>query len=162
MSRDYDVPHVESTGDWPQAIGLRNTMLLRTLTAGISYFAVVFAAGFVLGTLRLTLLAPVLGGLLAVLVELPFMLIISWFASHRITVIVSVPQRRTARIGMGAIAFALLMVAELALGLSVFQRTVREFFEAFATLEGVFGLVGQIAFALIPLAQTRKVAGSAT
>ena len=55
----------------------------RVLKAATAYFALVFAAGFVLGTLRTLWLAPALGPMLAVAAELPVMLGVSWLACGR-------------------------------------------------------------------------------
>jgi hypothetical protein len=46
--------------------------------AGSTYFGLVLALGFALGTLRVLALAPYLGPTGAVLVELPIMLAASW------------------------------------------------------------------------------------
>jgi len=53
-----------------------------SLKAGLHYFAIVFVAGFILGALRVTTIAPWLGETAAVAFELPFMLLISWIASR--------------------------------------------------------------------------------
>ena len=51
---------------------------------------------------------------------------------------------------MGALAFALLMLAETALGLSLFGRSMTEILAPMATLPGLVGLAGQIGFGLVP------------
>ena len=79
--------------------------------AGAAYFAVVFAAGFVLGTVRVLLLIPRLGALTSVLLELPLMLAISWMACGWALRRFRVPPRIPPRLTMGATAFALLMLA---------------------------------------------------
>jgi hypothetical protein len=56
---------------------------------------------------------------------------------------------------MGALAFAFLMAAEVALGLWAFGRTAGEIAAGMATREGRLGLAGQIVFALLPLAALR-------
>lgn len=123
--------------------------------AGFFYFAVVFAAGFVLGTLRVLVVAPVFGEIGAVLIELPIILAISWFACSLIVQRLSVPPRVSDRALMGAGAFVLLMMAELALSVVIFGRSPAEFANSLATLPGALGLAGQIAFATFPLLQSR-------
>ena len=51
------------------------------LRAAIAYWAVVFALGFVLGTVRTLWLAPAIGVTVATAVELPIMLAASWWAA---------------------------------------------------------------------------------
>ena len=115
------------------------------------YFGIVFAAGFALGTLRTLVLAPRFGALWAVLLELPVMLVISWWACGRVVTRFEVPPRFGSRAAMGAIAFAFLMLAELALSVSLFGRSTSEYAADLMTPHGLVGLGGQVAFALIPL-----------
>ncbi len=124
---------------------------IRALKAGVAYFAIVFAAGFVLGTARVLLFVPLLGELPATLLELPLMLAISWLVCGRLVNRFQVPQRIPARALMGAVAFILLMIAELILSLTIFKRPVQDFTNELATPQGMLGLAGQIAFALMPL-----------
>ena len=63
------------------------------LVAGALYFIVLFAAGFVLGALRVLWLAPQLGVLLALLIELPIMLVFAWFAALALARRCEVPPR---------------------------------------------------------------------
>src|SRR5690348_6237733 len=53
--------------------------MLVSIIAGALYAAVAFLIGFIFGTLRLMVLVPVLGDLTAVLLELPLILLASWF-----------------------------------------------------------------------------------
>jgi hypothetical protein len=57
---------------------------------------------------------------------------------------------------MGAVAFVLLMAAELGLSVFAFGRTVGEHLDTFRTAGGAAGLAGQIVFALLPLAYPTK------
>ncbi len=123
------------------------------LRGGFLYFAIAFAAGFVLGTLRILVLAPLIGELAAVALELPVMLLVSWFACGGLVRQFSVPALAFPRLAMGALAFGLLMLAEIALSVLAFGRSGAEYLALLQTPSGLLGLSGQIAFAFIPLWQ---------
>ncbi len=117
------------------------------VTPAFAYALPVFAAGFVLGALRTLWLAPMVGPLAAVAMELPVILAVSWFVAGAVLRRWSLP--RAERLVMGAIAFVILMACEAGLSLG-FGRTLRDFAADMATAHGALGLAGQIAFALIP------------
>ncbi len=131
------------------------TFIPTIVKAGAAYFAIVFAAGFVLGTLRTLFLAPRLGELFAVVLELPVMLAVSWVACGWVLVRFTVPSDTGPRLGMGGVAFGLLMLAELALSVGVFGRSVSEYADALATPHGLIGLGGQVIFGLLPWVRAR-------
>jgi hypothetical protein len=54
------------------------------VSAALRYFGLIFALGFLLGTVRTLLLAPATGATAAVLIELPVMLGASWLAARPI------------------------------------------------------------------------------
>lgn len=117
--------------------------------AGAAYFALVFALGFVLGTIRVLWLAPMVGETNAVLAELPVMLAASWFAARWL--LGGSHASLSERAMMGALAFALLMGAELALGVLAFGESPRERLTGLTHMPGPIGLAGQIAFGLMPV-----------
>jgi len=122
----------------------------KAVRAGFAYFAVVFAFGFAFGAFRTIVVAPTVGELTAVALEVPFMLALSWIASRWLIGRLGVDAGVSARLTMGGVAFALLMVAEL--GLSVLLgRTLTEHFGAYRHAPGILGLAGQVAFAAFPL-----------
>jgi hypothetical protein len=123
------------------------------LKAGAAYFALVFAAGFALGTVRVLALVPRLGEFNAVLIEVPVMIAISWFACAFLIRRMAVPATVPARLLMGALAFALLMAAETAVSVLAFGRTVSEHFATYQTARAQVGLAAQAVFALLPLVQ---------
>jgi hypothetical protein len=127
----------------------------RMIAEGSAYFALVFAAGFLLGALRVLVLAPRLGEGAAVLVELPAMLAFSWIACARVVRWRDVARDAGQRLGMGGIAFALLMAGEAALAVLGFGRTLPEHVAGYLAPERATGLGAQIAFALIPLVQAQ-------
>tara|TARA_R110000868_G_scaffold58025_6_gene178993 strand:+ start:9832 stop:10242 length:411 start_codon:yes stop_codon:yes gene_type:complete len=123
------------------------------IKAALVYFFAVFAAGFLLGTVRVLFLVPKLGELPAVLLEIPLILTISWFVCRMVTTRVPVGEGIGARLAMGANAFVLLMVVEWALGVFAFGRSPAEIAAAYGEAAGLIGLMGQVGFALIPLLQ---------
>ena len=122
--------------------------------AAVVYFAFVFVAGFLIGTIRVFLIVPLWGELRAVLVETPIMLAVSWLVCGSITRRYDV-RGRQAGLAIGAGAFALL-AAELGLSLLVFGRAPLDFLRAFGTAAGSVGLAGQVAFALMPLLRSGR------
>jgi len=123
------------------------------LRAGVVYFLAVFAAGFVLGVLRTLFVAPRIGVLAAVAVELPIVLGVAWWVSARLQRGSSLTSRDAAV--MGGTAFVLLMLAEASLSIALFGRTFAEHLSLYADADHQLGLAGQIAFALIPMVQVR-------
>ena len=115
----------------------------------LAYVATVFAAAFALGVLRVLVVAPRLGELAAVALEVPVVLGLSWLVAGRVL-------RRWPlagpgpRLAMGALAFACLMALELILATRLFGRPLDAVFSDMATLPGLVGLAGQIGFALVP------------
>lgn len=117
---------------------------------GFVYFAIVFAAGFALGTVRTLWLAPAIGSLAAVAIELPFMLAASWMACGwclRRFSISDLGQRAR----MGALAFLFLMAAEASLAVGIFGLSLDAYAAGLLTAAGMLGLTGQLVFAAMPL-----------
>ncbi len=119
--------------------------------AGVAYFAIAFAIAFVLGALRVLFVAPRVGEFAAVLIEVPIMLTVSWLVCGWVLNRIAVPASIGARLAMGAVAFALLMAAEFALGIYGFGNTAGEIVSSFARLPAQLGLAGQVGFALMPV-----------
>ena len=118
------------------------------LKPALAYFATVFMAAFALGALRVTLIAPQIGALAAVALEVPLILGLSWVVAGR--VLRRWPLTSSAALAMGALAFILLMLAELALAYTLSGQTPSAYAATFLTGPGALGLAGQTAFALIP------------
>jgi hypothetical protein len=118
---------------------------MQAVRAGVAYFALVFAAGFVLGALRLLLVVPAVGALAAVLVEAPMILALAWLVAGRLPTRFAVPARLAERLVMGGLALALLFAAErlLGAGLGTWQSPL-------ASTAGRVGLAAQVAFGSFP------------
>ena len=116
--------------------------------AGAAYWALIFALGFVLGTVRTLWGAAALGEGNFILVEVPVMLAASWLAARWLVARFGIASRGAA-MGMGALAFVLLMVAEMALTAALGGNVARWIAGLFAP-PGLYGFLGQIAFGLMP------------
>ncbi|MDT8855647.1 hypothetical protein RNZ50_11605 [Paracoccaceae bacterium Fryx2] len=120
------------------------------LTAAFRYLAIVFAAAFALGVLRVLVVAPRIGEVAAVLLEVPLVLAISWVvAGHTLRRWPGV-ARPGAALGMVALAFMMLMAGEALLSVLVFGVPFGAYLAAMLRPAGLIGLAGQIGFALIP------------
>jgi hypothetical protein len=116
----------------------------------------VFALGFVLGALRETVVAPRLGALAAVLIEVPVMLAASYAAAGVLVRRLAVPDGVAPRLAMGGVAFALLMLAETLVGVVLLGRSPADQLTAYAHPREEVGLAAQIGFALMPLIAGRR------
>ncbi len=130
---------------------------MRAVAAGIVYFALVLVAGFVLGTIRVLFIAPQLGAVLAVLIELPIMLAVSWMACKFALTYFGIGNAIQVRFTVAIVAFVLLIGAEFALASAIFGRSPASYLADYLTLHGALGLIGQIAFGIIPLIQTSRL-----
>ena len=125
--------------------------MAKSVTAGASYFVIVFAFGFVLGTVRTILVAPQLGELVAVLMELPIILTLSWLTCGWIVSKIELSRAFSVRVIMSVTAFSFLMIAEISLSVFAFGNDLSEHFATLASTVGAIGLLGQMAFAAMPL-----------
>ena len=123
------------------------------LRIGAQLFAGVFALGFALGVLRTQLLAPWLGELAAVAMELPVILAASWWWCGRLLR----RQRRDAMgdssrraLAVGAIALGLLLLAELGRSVALAERSVGQHLALYLQPAHQLGLAGQCLFGLMP------------
>jgi hypothetical protein len=83
------------------------------------------------------------------------MLAIAWMVCGWLLRRFAVGGAWTARLAMGAVAFVLLMIAELILSVAAFGGTVAGFVATLGTPEGAAGLAGQVLFAALPLLARR-------
>jgi hypothetical protein len=138
---------------------LRNMRIL--LKAEAEYFAVIVAAGFAFGTVRTLLIAPRIGELSAVVVEIPLMLLASWIACK--FVVGRYPQIKTTRsaLAVGVFALVLLLIAEASLSIGLTGLSLSQHIALYRELPIQIGLLGQILFALLPFANAKASSGAA-
>lgn len=100
------------------------------------------------------MIVPVIGEIGAVVVELPFMLLVSWVSCKWVIRVFVVPRCMLPRITMGLTAFFLLLCAEALLSVFLLNLSLSQHFALYLHVTAQLGLLGQIAFALFPLVQT--------
>jgi hypothetical protein len=124
-------------------------MIARTVFAGLAYFAMVFGAGALLGTLRVLWVAPALGARAAELAEVPVMLAVAALAARWLV-------RRFAlgfgeRFGAGLLAFGLVLACEFTVVLAARGLTLARYFETFDPVSGTAYYLSLLVFMILPL-----------
>jgi hypothetical protein len=124
--------------------------LRQVLKGGALYFALVFGAGFALGTVRVLLVVPRVGERTAELLETPVMLAVTFLAARWVVMRFSLTHRAS-RLGAGCIALALLLIAEALVVLWVRHLTMSEYFATRDPVSGTVYVLMLVFFALMPL-----------
>lgn len=129
---------------------------MRVLKAGAIYFAVVFGVGFILGPIRILVLAPRVGERIAELIEAPIMLVVivvtaRWVARRFVTA-------RTAAVllALGCVALGLLLACELTVVLWLRGLTISEYIASRDPVAGVVYAFMLVIFAMMPLLLGRR------
>jgi len=123
--------------------------MVRTLKAALVYFALVFAAGFLLGLVRVPLLVPRLGVRFAELLEMPLMLLVI-VCSARYVVRRYRPLHWRSRLLVGVIALSLLAAAELLFAALLRGQTPAEYVASRDPVSGAVYLGMLLLFAAMP------------
>jgi hypothetical protein len=121
----------------------------------LAYFAIVFGAGFLLGTMRVLWFVPKLGVRFAELTEMPIMLVVIFFAARWVTKHFSVPPVVTSRFIVGALALICLLIMECLLVLLLQGIPISEYLENRDPVSSAFYIASLILFALMPLLVNR-------
>jgi hypothetical protein len=129
---------------------------MASIRAGTIYFALVFAIGFVFGTVRQLLLVPYLGDLKSIAVEAPLMVAASYLVARSVIRRLEVPREIGPRLQMGLTALTLLIVVEAVSSQVLRGWTFEQWLAHFATAQGLLSLVLFLFFAAMPLILLRK------
>jgi hypothetical protein len=130
------------------------------LKATLTYFVIVFVAGFLLGVVRVLLVGPKLGVRSAELIEMPLMLLIT-IASATFIVRWFAIQSIRDRLTTGFFGLFLMITAEFLLVLRVRGLTLPQYFEERDPVSGTLYYVVLILFGLMPwlIAHKKNVNG---
>ena len=141
----------ESAKDSHHAIqSLRFTRVNRLLQAALIYFFVVFGTGFVLGTIRVVLMVPLIGVRDAELSESPLMLFATVVCARWVNQRFCSGFGGPKLLGVGLIAVILMLVADFFVGVGLRGMTPLQVFTERDAVSGsvYYGLLGL--FALMP------------
>jgi hypothetical protein len=129
---------------------------LQILKAGVLYFVLVFAAGFVLGPIRILWVVPRFGTRMAELMETPIMFVVILVAAGWIVRRLAVPSTPSSRLGMGCVALGLMLVAEFTLVLWLRGLSISEYLASRDPVSGTVYYVMLGVFAVMPLLVARR------
>jgi hypothetical protein len=134
---------------------LMSNLPTRTIKGGITYFVLVFVAGFVLGSIRVPFLVPRLGERAAELIEIPFMIVVVLVSARFITNRFSLPTNVLARLGVGFLPLGLLVAAEVLLTVALQDRPLGEYVAGRDPVSGMVYLAMLALFAVMPFVLAR-------
>lgn len=120
------------------------------MLAAVVYFLMVFGTGFILGPMRILLLAPRVGDRWAELAEMPVMLTACYLSARWVCRRFTMPARASPRAIMGLLAMALLLTAEFGLVLPLRGMTVAEYLATRDPVSGTAYYVAVAAFGALP------------
>ncbi len=123
--------------------------------AGVLYFAVTYAAGFVFGSLRELIIVPRLGQVGGILLEAPIMLAVTYFAARWVVGRFDAPLASGELLTIGGVGFALLMAAEASFSGLMRGLSIEQWLSQFKTADGAISLAMFILFAVMPLLVVR-------
>jgi len=123
---------------------------MQVVKAGVLYFALVFAVGFVLGTIRTRWIVPRFGTRMAELMEMPIMLAVTIVAARWTVVRLSVPMMWSARLEMGCMALVLMLIAEFGFVLWIRGLSIKEYFATRDPVSGAAYYLLLLVFAIMP------------
>lgn len=127
------------------------------LKAGIVYFTIVFAVGFVFGTIRTLWVVPFVGVRMAELAETPIMVAASILAAQWVSRRVGFPVKWPNKLLSGLVALGLMLFAEFGFVLWVRGLTIRQYFAIRDPVSGTAYFVALVVFAILPLFMTTRV-----
>jgi hypothetical protein len=121
---------------------------MRITVFAAAYFVAVFAVGFALGAVRVTLVVPALGERVAELAEMPFMIVASVFFAWRF--VRHWRLRVGAALAGGALALALVLGAEFVLVVALRGLTLEQYVASRDPVSGAAYVATLCVFMLAP------------
>jgi hypothetical protein len=129
----------------------RRQAVRQILKASSLYFALVFGAGFVLGTIRVLWAVPAFGARTAELWETPIMFAVIILAARWTVRRLAIPIEPARLLAIGFVALSLLLIVEFTVVLWLQGLTMREYFASRDPVSGTVYFVMLGVFAVMPM-----------
>jgi hypothetical protein len=129
---------------------------MQILKGGVLYFAFVFGAGFVLGTIRTLWIVPRFGARTAELMETPIMFVITVLAARWVARHLLLPPTLATRLGVGSVALGFLLMVEFTVVLWLRGVTIGEYIQRRDPVAGTVYIIMLGVFAVMPVLVARK------
>lgn len=124
---------------------------MRILRTGIIYFLIVFAAGFLLGLIRVPFLVPRFGVRVSELLEILIMLMVVWWAARRVSTRNSDLPRKSL-LAVGFIGLFFMLAAELSMAVALSGQSVWQYVASRDPVSGTAYALALLFFAVAPYA----------
>ena len=124
--------------------------MLKTIRAGLLYFAIVLGTGFLLGVVRVSLIVPRIGERWAELAEMPVMAATIFFAAGYIFRRFPEIQNKNRSLVAGLLALALAVCAELGLAVVLQNQPLADYLGSRDKVSGFVYLGMLVVFSLMP------------
>ncbi len=131
---------------------------MNVFKAAVVYFVIVFGAGFVLGTVRTLFVLPLVGSRTAELLEMPLMLTVIVLGARWINRHLTAAATSSIQISVGLFALALVLLAEIAVGVGLRGQSPVESLLNRDPVSGTIYYVMLGVFALMPWLLARRQA----
>lgn len=129
---------------------------MHRLTPALAYFLIVFGAGFVLGTVRVLLLLPLLGERTAELLEMPLMLAVIVVAAQWITKRYLQSAQSREQLAVGLTATGYMLAAEFLVGVMLRGLSPIEVWFNRDPVSGTAYYLSLVLFAVMPWLLARR------
>lgn len=123
---------------------------MKSFKAASTYFALTFAAGFVLGMVRVPFVVPRLGERIAELIEMPLMLLVVILSARFVVRRFRLDSTLATRLQVGLIALALLLAVEFSVVLALRGLTIGDYIATRDPIAGSAYAIMLVLFGIMP------------
>ena len=128
----------------------------RIIKLGLIYFSLVFAAGFLLGTIRVLFVVPEIGERYAELIEMPIMLFAIYYSARFIVRKVEKGEVVSTYLYVGILSLMILLMFEFTIVLGLQGISIKQYLASRDPVSGAVYVLSLIVYMLMPLLIARR------